>query len=161
MTPENENLHQALSCLDIDFHETDYAAKGFHADIQVKNSADIREAAGILYEQDYFVGFVTACHTQPATQVLYQFARFDVNHRIMIRCGANENNSVPTISDIFHGADWHERETRDFFGITFDGHPNMAAFILDESDRDLAPLIKTEKKLKSVDDIFGREDADA
>ncbi len=35
----------------------------------------------------------------------------------------------------------------------------MEPFILDESDRDLKPLLKSEKKLKSVDDIFVQEAA--
>ena len=161
MKTHNETLQKALSRLDIDFHETDYTAKGFHAEIRVKNNREIRELAGILYEKSYFIGFVTACHTEPSTQVLYQFARFDTNYRIMVRADIGENNSIPTISDIFHGANWHERETRDFFGITFEGHPNMAPFILDETDRDLAPLTKSSQKLKSVDQIFVKEDADA
>lgn len=161
MTIENTTLKEAVSRLDIEFFETDYDAKGFHAEIRLKNSRDIREMAGILYEKSYFIGFVTACHTEPCTQVLYQFARFDIHHRIMVRCDIGENNRIPTISDIFHGANWHERETRDFFGILFEDHPNMEPFILDESDRDLAPLTKSSKKLKSVDQIFVKEDADA
>ena len=33
--------------------------------------------------------------------------------------------SVPSIIDIFAGADWHEREAHEMFGIVFDGHPNL------------------------------------
>lgn len=32
---------------------------------------------------------------------------------------------VPSIIDIFAGADWHEREAHEMFGIVFDGHPNL------------------------------------
>ena len=33
--------------------------------------------------------------------------------------------TVPSIVDVFAGADWHEREAHEMFGIVFDGHPNL------------------------------------
>ena len=33
--------------------------------------------------------------------------------------------SVPSIIDVFAGANWHEREAHEMFGIVFDGHPNL------------------------------------
>ena len=33
--------------------------------------------------------------------------------------------SVPSIIDVFAGADWHEREAHEMFGIRFEGHPNL------------------------------------
>lgn len=33
--------------------------------------------------------------------------------------------AVPTLTDVFSGADWHEREAHEMFGISFDGHPNL------------------------------------
>ena len=38
--------------------------------------------------------------------------------------------SVPSIVDVFAGADWHEREAHEMFGIVFDGHPNLAHIYL-------------------------------
>lgn len=157
MNDYTPKLTRALSHLGVRIFERDYSDKGFHAKIIVEDSNQIPELAQVLYNLEYFMGFVTAAHTTPAIQMLYQFARFDVNHRIMIQCAVDENNSVPTISHIFHGADWHERETRDFFGVAFIDHPNPAPLILDESDKDLKPLLKSEKKLKSVEEIFMQE----
>ena len=37
----------------------------------------------------------------------------------------DDDLSLPTWSGVFAGANWHERETREMFGITFDGHPNL------------------------------------
>ena len=158
MNAHTDALARALSGLFVRIEPADFQAKGFHACL-VADSCDILpELAALLLDQAYFMGFVTACHTKPAVQVLYQFARYDVNHRIMVRCPVDADQTVPTISHIFQGADWHERETRDFFGITFRNHPNMTPFILDASDKDLTPLLKGEKILKTVDDIFPGEE---
>ena len=39
---------------------------------------------------------------------------------------------MPTMIEVWKGADWHEREGHDLFGIVFDGHPNMKPLILFE-----------------------------
>jgi len=40
---------------------------------------------------------------------------------------------VPTLSSVWTGANWCERETYDMFGITFDGHPDLRRIFLEES----------------------------
>ena len=52
-----------------------------------------------------------------------------------------DNPELPTIQNVFPGANWHERETHDFFGIRFLGHPNLTPFLLPE-DADFHPLRK-------------------
>ncbi|MFB6721706.1 NADH-quinone oxidoreductase subunit C [Kribbella sp. NPDC056345] len=37
---------------------------------------------------------------------------------------------LATLSDLYAGANWHERETHEMFGITFDGHPNLVPLLL-------------------------------
>ena len=48
---------------------------------------------------------------------------------------------VPTISEVYPGANWHERETHEFFGIRFLGHPNLTPLLLPE-DAEYHPLRK-------------------
>ena len=36
-----------------------------------------------------------------------------------------EDPHIPSVTDVYPGANWHERETWDFFGIIFDGHPAL------------------------------------
>lgn len=48
---------------------------------------------------------------------------------------------LPTLSGVFPGANWHERETHEFFGIRFAGHPNLTPLLLPE-DADFHPLRK-------------------
>jgi len=53
---------------------------------------------------------------------------------VMLRtpCDAAEPH-VPTLSSVWTGANWCERETYDMFGIVFDGHPDMRRIFLEES----------------------------
>ena len=48
---------------------------------------------------------------------------------------------VPTISDIYSAANWLERETYDFYGVIFSGHPNLIR-ILNVEDMDYHPMRK-------------------
>jgi NADH-quinone oxidoreductase subunit C len=49
---------------------------------------------------------------------------------------------VPSVMDIYSGADWLERECWDMFGIRFDGHPDLRRILLWESYREGFPLRK-------------------
>jgi len=53
---------------------------------------------------------------------------------VMLRtpCDALEPH-VPTLSSVWTGANWCERETYDMFGIVFDGHPDLRRIFLEES----------------------------
>lgn len=54
-----------------------------------------------------------------------------------------KNPNVPTITDIIPGAILYEREVHDLFGVTFEGHPDLARLILPEKwPRDVYPLRK-------------------
>lgn len=51
------------------------------------------------------------------------------------------NPTIASITDIYVGANWQERETYDFFGIQFTGHPNLTR-ILNEDSMDYFPMRK-------------------
>lgn len=58
--------------------------------------------------------------------VMYQFHNLPKNHRIRIKAFFDEKNPViDTITSVFSSANWQERETYDFFGIQFKGHPDL------------------------------------
>jgi NADH-quinone oxidoreductase subunit C len=52
-----------------------------------------------------------------------------------------EMPNIRSITDIYVGADWQERETYDFFGVIFEGHPNLTR-ILNEDSMDYFPMRK-------------------
>jgi NADH-quinone oxidoreductase subunit C len=79
---------------------------------------------------------------EPQMEVVYDFSHWDVLCRVVIRARIpRDNPEIPTISDVYSGANWHERETHDFFGIKFIGHPNLEPLLLPE-DADYHPLLK-------------------
>lgn len=49
---------------------------------------------------------------------------------------------VPSIYEVFRGADWQEREIYDMFGIVFEGHPDLRRILLEEGEDDYFPLRK-------------------
>jgi len=57
--------------------------------------------------------------------------RHHQNVRVKVKL-PHEDPVCPTISDLFPGANWHERETAEMFGITFEGHPQPVKLLLSE-----------------------------
>jgi NADH-quinone oxidoreductase subunit C len=54
-------------------------------------------------------------------------------HHVQLRTVVpRDGGSLPTISDLWFGANWHERETAELFGVTFDGHPRPGKLLLPE-----------------------------
>jgi len=64
--------------------------------------------------------------------VVYQQYSTTLHVRVRIKCLLDENEEALTLSDVFNGANWLEREVFDMFGITFKGHPNMRRILMDE-----------------------------
>ena len=53
------------------------------------------------------------------------------NVRVRVRL-PHEDPVCPTISDLYKTCDWHERETAEMFGISFEGHPQPVKLLLSE-----------------------------
>ncbi len=63
--------------------------------------------------------------------VVYHFLSPKLNHRIRVKVETDEVTAVPSIIDVFPGADWFERETYDLYGVLFTGHPDMRRILTD------------------------------
>ncbi len=122
----------------------DYARSGVHLDLQVE-SGEIPTAAALLDEQGFVLESITGVDwiKENQLEVLYDFSRTDGQLcRVLLRCRTpRDTPSVPTLSQRIQGANWHERETHDFFGIVFEGHPDLSPLLLPE-DADFHPLRK-------------------
>lgn len=57
---------------------------------------------------------------------VYHLASFTHNRRIRVEVTCPDDDPhIPSVVAVYPNADWHERETWDFFGIIFDGHPHL------------------------------------
>jgi NADH-quinone oxidoreductase subunit C len=52
------------------------------------------------------------------------------NRRLRVKLGIADAEAAPSVTPIWAGADWMERETYDMFGIRFEGHPDLRRILL-------------------------------
>lgn len=64
--------------------------------------------------------------------LVYQLYSLEQHTRIRVKCLLSEHEQANTLTDIYPGANWLEREVYDMFGITFKGHPNLRRILMDE-----------------------------
>ena len=124
--------------------ERDYTLCGYHLNITVSPDLLV-ETVTVLDSLDYFLESITGVDWPKEEEIesVYDFNRYDEHSfRITLRTRTPRDTPViPSISSVYNGANWHERETRDFFGIDFTGHPHLIPLLLPE-DADFHPLLK-------------------
>ncbi|MCY6380453.1 NADH-quinone oxidoreductase subunit C [Hoeflea prorocentri] len=86
--------------------------------------------------QCQFVNFTDLCGVDWPSRV----RRFDVvyhllsprqNLRIRVKLEVGEDETVPSVTPVYPGADWFEREAYDLYGILFTGHPDLRRILTD------------------------------
>jgi NADH-quinone oxidoreductase subunit C len=93
--------------------------------------------------------------------VVYHLHNLQDNLRIRFKVFTSvENTDVFTASKLFSAANWMERETYDFFGVNFVGHPNLIR-ILNVDEMDYFPLrkefpLEDQTRVDKDDQMFGR-----
>ena len=132
-----------LAHLPVPFQGVDYAAKGYHVEVTVAPERVV-EVAESLDKEGLALDTITGVDwmAQGQMEVVYDYFHPAKALRAVVRTRVpRDNPEVPTIQKVFPGANWHERETHDFFGIRFTGHPDLTPFLLPE-DADYHPLRK-------------------
>ncbi len=82
---------------------------------------------------------------EPRFWVVYELLSMPHRHRLRVKVGLSEADAhVPSVSSLFPTADWHEREAYDFYGVVFDGHPDLRRILLPD-DWEGWPLRKDEE----------------
>jgi NADH-quinone oxidoreductase subunit C len=77
--------------------------------------------------------------------VVYHLYSFTLNHKLVLKVIVPKSEAkVPTVSDLWAAADWHEREAYDLIGVVFEGHPDLRRILLPE-DWEGHPLRKDYK----------------
>jgi len=93
--------------------------------------------------------------------VVYHLHNFTENIRLRYSVSTSvDETDVFTASKLFESANWMERETYDFFGINFVGHPNLKR-ILNVDEMDYFPLrkqypLEDQTRIDKDDEMFGR-----
>lgn len=68
---------------------------------------------------------------EPRFEVNYHLFSTTKFHRLRLKVTLNEEDTrVPTVTDVWRTANWHEREVFDMFGVIFDGHPDLRRILL-------------------------------
>jgi NADH-quinone oxidoreductase subunit C len=90
-------------------------------------------------------------------EVLYHLMSLEKKHDVVIKTKVSrENAHVASVTSVWKAANWHERETRDMFGITFDDHPHLVPLLLPEDMTDHFPLRK-DNPLAEIEEWQGDE----
>ena len=125
----------------------DPARHGSYLDVLCRPD-QVVEVARIMDQEGYFLESIAGVDwlDRGQMEVIYDYNRLGGEHcRVMVRaCVPRDEPSLPTITGVFPAADWHERETFDFYGVQFHGHPNLIRILLPE-DADFHPLRKDYK----------------
>lgn len=105
------------------------------SDVWVKPEA-VQDVCRFLKEDsvlsfDYLVS-VSAVDYVEYFEMVYHLLSMTNNHSVVLKakCWGREDLSVPSVKNLWQGADFQEREVYDLMGINFSGHPNMKRLLL-------------------------------
>jgi NADH:ubiquinone oxidoreductase subunit C len=94
---------------------------------------EIRSIAQSMLESG--ARFLTLLVMQTGTDELRLVWHWDLKNKMFsVESTAALNTPLPSIADIYYGADWAERETRDYYAVTFEGRASTPPLMLREGD---------------------------
>jgi NADH-quinone oxidoreductase subunit C len=105
---------------------------------------ELRKKALEVKESGYtYFSFMTAVDNGSNLTLYYRLANLENNSEVwLVVENVPYGAEVPSLYDIFEGADWHERECYDLFGVKFSNHPNLKRILL-PGDYEGHPLLKS------------------
>ena len=64
-------------------------------------------------------------------EVVYHLFSLEKRHKMVVKTSVSPDApDVPTVTSVWRGADWFEREGHDLFGVVFQGHPDLSPLLL-------------------------------
>jgi len=129
-------------------------------DVIIEVLGFLKESAGTGFN---YLTDITAVHYPERNQiaVVYHLHNMVDKIRIRIKVYVHEQTPIiPTATVLWNGANWMERETYDFFGIKFEGHPDLRR-ILNMDELNVHPMLKQypledPNRVDKKDEYFGR-----
>ena len=134
-----EDISKAVA--NIDVKETAYAERGYHLAIDA-NLTDIVAIVKFFKNKGFYLADLCCVDYVEYLELVYFFNNHQQLCRVKVAVKLEPEKPVaPTISHIYTMAHWYEREIHEFFGVYFDGHPNLTYFFLHDGI-DYYPLRK-------------------
>jgi NADH-quinone oxidoreductase subunit C len=91
----------------------------------------LRDDPALAFAMLSWLGGVDLLPREPRFEVVYHLLSIAHNARVALKVQVHEASPrVPTVTGVWPTANWHERETFDFYGILFDGHPDLTRILL-------------------------------
>jgi len=77
--------------------------------------------------------FVSAVDRVDRFEVVYHLVSLTRHHVLTLKVPVpRDDPRVASVVEVWSGADWHEREAYDLFGLTFDGHPDLRRIMMSD-----------------------------
>ena len=78
-----------------------------------------------------YLSFVSAIDWPDRFEVVYHVASLARDHAVVLKVAIpRDDPRIPSVTGLWRGADWHEREAYDLFGIVFEDHPNLRRIMM-------------------------------
>lgn len=114
----------------------------------------LMDAARRLFQAGFFLEDISGLDSANGFAAIYHLSAYSGADRVALYVILpHDDPQVPSINAVYSGAQWQERETMDFFGIHFTGHPDLRPLLLPEDMTD-HPLIKEDKDRALLRDLL-------
>ena len=137
-----DKIKEALGPLNLEkVADGDYSKTGYHLEVSAAPE-QMPAVAQAMLDTGCFMESLTAVDLVETFTLVYHFANFYELCRTVVHASLPKPKGAPSITAVYPGADWYEREVYDLFGIHFFGHPNLKRILLPE-EVDYHPLLKS------------------
>lgn len=95
--------------------------------------ADLPQLARALRDDHGYIRFIDLTAVDDldeAERFELQYLLYSMEARGWVRIKVRTADSAPSLTSIFAGANWYEREVYDLFGVTFPGHPDLTRILM-------------------------------
>jgi NADH dehydrogenase I D subunit len=118
--------------LSVDSYRGD-ATVSVHADSVLDVARFIKDDPALAFDMPLDITAVDYLGQQPRFEVVYHFYSTAHQQRLRVKARVPEQDpSIPSVTSVWLGANWLERETYDMYGIRFRGHPDLRRIYLYE-----------------------------
>ncbi|MDR2017768.1 MAG: NADH-quinone oxidoreductase subunit D [Syntrophobacterales bacterium] len=123
-----EKLKTTIGAAEIS--EVSYEERGYHISVAASKET-LHNVIKFFDDRKFYFEDMLCVDYKDYLEVVYFFNNYRFLCRVKVTLKVDPANPhVATMSGIFDGAAWYEREIHEFFGVVFDGHPNMGYLFL-------------------------------